>query len=124
MHWLYENDSGLEQPYDTSFSSLIDAYTFKANINDSLFRQINLIRKIGNTGAHGKKVSSDSVLISVKALHAFSAFLAKYYGEDIYEIGVFDEALVSTGDEEKLFKQQLQLLQEKLATQEEKSKNL
>ncbi|MFT6502848.1 MAG: type I restriction enzyme R subunit [Crocinitomicaceae bacterium] len=119
VHWLYENDSDLEQPYDTSLSSLIHAYTFKANINDSLFRQINLIRKIGNTGAHGKKVSSDSALISVKALHAFSAFLAKYYGEDIYEIAVFDESLVSTGDEEKLLKQQLQLLQEKLATQEE-----
>ena len=118
VHWLYENDSDLEQPYDTSLSSLIHAYSFKANINDSLFRQINLIRKIGNTGAHGKKVSSDSALISVKALHAFAAFLAKYYGEDIYEIGVFDETIISTGEEEQLLKQQLELLQNKLEEQE------
>ena len=37
VHWLYENDADLEQPYDTSLSSLIHAYSFKANINDSLF---------------------------------------------------------------------------------------
>ena len=118
VHWLYENDSDLEQPYDTSLSSLIHAYSFKANINDSLFRQINLIRKIGNTGAHGKKVSSDSALISIKALHSFAAFLAKYYGEDIYEIGSFDETIISTGEEEQLLKQQLELLQKKLEEQE------
>lgn len=78
VQWIYEYDAELELPYDTKLSSLIHEYQFKANIGDQLFRQINLIRKIGNSGAHGKMVRSDSALIAIKALHSFSAFLAKY----------------------------------------------
>ena len=60
VHWLYENDSDLDRPYDTSLSSLIHDYSFKANINEKLFKEINIIRKIGNDGAHGKKISANS----------------------------------------------------------------
>lgn len=100
VHWLYENDSDLERPYDTSLSSLIHAYSFKANINEKIFREINIIRKIGNDGAHGKKISESSSLISIKYLHSFAAFLAKYYGSDVYTIGLFDESLLSIENKE------------------------
>jgi type I restriction enzyme R subunit len=119
VHWIYEYDSDLELPYDTKLSSLIHEYQFKANIGDALFRQVNLIRKIGNSGAHGKTVSAASALIAIKALHSFSAFLAKYYGEDIYTIELFDETLLKKEDEEKLLKQQLELLQQQLEKQED-----
>lgn len=118
VHWLYENDSDLEQPYDTSLSSLIHAYSFKSNINDQLFREINLIRKIGNSGAHGKMVKADSALIAIKALHSFAVFLTKYYGEDLYTIEPFDESVLKTGEEEQLLKRQLELLQQQLEEQE------
>ena len=119
VHWIYEYDSDLTLPYDTKLSSLIHEYQFKANIGDALFRQVNLIRKIGNSGAHGKTVRADSALIAIKALHSFAAFLAKYYGEDIYTIDLFDESLLQKEDEEKLLKQQLEILQQKLEQQED-----
>lgn len=119
VHWIYECDSDLELPYDTKLSSLIHEYQFKANVGDQLFRQINLIRKIGNSGAHGKTVRADSALIAIKALHSFAAFLAKYYGEDIYTIELFDETLLKKEGEEKLLKQQLELLQQQLEKQED-----
>lgn len=122
VHWLYEHDSDLEQPYDTSLSSLIHAYSFKSNINEQLFREINLVRKIGNTGAHGKKVSEQSALIAIKALHSFSAFLAKYYGEDIYTIGAFDESLLIKEDPKASLQQQLEQLQQQLEAQEKQFK--
>jgi len=119
VQWIYEYDSELELPYDTKLSSLIHGYQFKANIGDQLFRQVNLIRKIGNTGAHGKTVRASSALISIKALHAFAAFLAKYYCEDSYEIDRFDESVLKKEDEEQLLKQQLEQLQKQLEEQED-----
>ena len=119
VHWIYENDSNLELPYDTKLSSLIHEYEFSANIGDALFRQINLIRKIGNSGAHGKKVSAYSATIAIKALHSFAAYLSQYYGEEIHTIDLFDESLLKQESEEKLLKQQLELLQKQLETQED-----
>ena len=117
VHWLYENDSDLEMPYDTSLSALIHTYSFKSNINERLFREINIVRKIGNSAAHGDRVSENSALISIKAMHSFAAFLAKYYGEFKYEITAFDEALLVSGDTEQLLKQQLELLRQQLEQQ-------
>lgn len=127
VHWLYEHDSDLEKTYDTSLSSLIHAYSFRANINEQLFREINLIRKIGNTGAHGKRVTEQSALICIKALHSFAAFLAKYYGENVYNIQGFDEAALQVKEsiqieatlETDSLKQQLEALQKQLQQQED-----
>ncbi|MCJ8288456.1 MAG: DEAD/DEAH box helicase family protein [Crocinitomicaceae bacterium] len=118
VHWIYEYDSVLELPYDTKLSSLIHGYEFKENIGERLFREINLVRKIGNPAAHGGKTSANSALIAVKALHSFAAYLLKYYGEQKFQIETFDESLLKTGEEEKLLKRQLELLQEKLEKQE------
>lgn len=118
VHWIYEHDSDLSMPYDTKLSSLVHQYSFKSNIGESLFRQLEIIRKIGNPAAHGGRTSASSALIAVKALHAFAAYLAKYYGEYIYSIEAFDESILKTEGEEQLLKRQLELLQEKLEVQE------
>lgn len=118
VHWLYENDSDLERPYDVSLNSLIHAQSFRDNLSPQLFREVNLVRKIGNNGAHGEKVSKDESLAAVKCLHSFSAFLAKFYGEEIYTIDVFDETLLPTGEEEQILKQQVELLRSQLEQQE------
>lgn len=121
VQWMYEHDSDLEQPYDTSLSSLIHAYSFKANINEKLFKEINLIRKIGNDAAYGKKISASSSLLTVKYLHSFAAFLAKYYGEDVYTIGLFVESLLPKESPETLIqnsKAELEELKKRLEEQE------
>jgi type I restriction enzyme R subunit len=122
VHWLYENDADLVLPYDKSLSSLIHDYSFKANINERIFREINLIRKIGNSAAHGGKVSESSSMITIKALHTFAVFLARYYGEFKYEINAFDESQLTTGDEEKILKQQVDLMRKQLEEQAERFK--
>lgn len=121
VHWLYENDADLEQPYDTSLSSLIHVYSFKAMISEKLFKEINIIRKIGNDAAHGKKVSASSSLLAVKYLHGFAAFLATYYGEGSYSIALFDEGLLqkTTKEEEsKNLKAELEALKAQIENQE------
>lgn len=118
VQWMYECDAGLELPYDTKLTSLIHSYDFKSTIGEYLFQQINLVRKIGNPAAHGGKTSTSSALIAVKALHSFAAYLAKSYGTSDYQIDRFDETLLKTGEEERLMKRQLELLQAKLEKQE------
>jgi type I restriction enzyme, R subunit len=118
VHWLFENDSDLERPYDVSLNSLIHAQSFRDNLSPQLFREVNLVRKIGNNGAHGEKISKDEALAAVKCLHSFSAFLAKYYGDEQYEIALFDEGILNSGEEEQILKLQLELLRTKLEEQE------
>ena len=121
VHWMYENDGGLDSPYDTSLSSLIHAYSFKATINEKLFKEINIIRKIGNDAAHGKKISVSSSLLAVKYLHGFSAFLANYYGEATSIIALFDEKLLQQevkADESQQLKAELEVLKAQLQQQE------
>lgn len=122
VHWLYENDKDLEKPYDVSFNALIFAQCFRENMSAQLHRELNLIRKIGNNAAHGEKISKDEALATVKYLHRFAAFLAKYYGEDVHEIQTFNEEILPSGEEEQLLKQQLEILKTKLEEQETKFK--
>src|ERR1039458_5119145 len=52
VRWMYENDSDLVLPYDTSLSSLIHDQGFKNVVAPVQFNQINLIRKLGNAAVH------------------------------------------------------------------------
>ena len=120
VHWLYENDSSLIKPYDTALATLMHSYEFKTLVEERVLREIHIIRKIGNDAAHGvKKINAHDALISIKCLHTFSTFLAKYYGDDIPETKVFNEDFLQTGEEEQLLKRQLEIAQEKLIRQEE-----
>lgn len=117
VHWMYENDSELFRPYDVSLSSLIHEYSFKDKLSAQLFREINIIRKIGNMAAHGDKISKDESLTAVKCLHSFAAYLTKCYSESSYSFQSFDESLVPTGEEVQLLKLKLDALIAQLDTQ-------
>lgn len=119
IHWLYENDASLQTPYDTSLATLMHTYEFKSLIGERIFRELNIVRKTGNTAAHGKKVSAHESLLSLKYLHAFAAFLAKFYSREIPVISPFKEEILKTGEEEKLLKRQLEIALEKVKKQEE-----
>ena len=122
MHWMYENDGGLELPYDTSLSALIHDYSFKAIINEKVFKEINIIRKIGNDGAHGKRIGATSSLLTIKYLHSFAAFLAKFYGSEKYTIELFNETYLEQireqeQEESKQLKGEIEILKAQLAEQ-------
>ena len=82
VQWLYDNDEELEWPYDTKLSSLIHEQCFREIIKPTIFREINLIRLTGNNAAHGKSITHDQSIASIKNLFRFLSFLGLYYSED------------------------------------------
>lgn len=114
MHWLYDNDVDLEWPYDTKLSSLIHAQCFREIIKPSMFREINLIRLTGNAGAHGKSISHDQSIASIKNLFRFLSFLGLYYSEEDIDIPTFTMGLIPDGNEHKATLKELQSLEQQL----------
>ncbi len=94
INWLYDHDAKLERPWRSDLSTLMHEHAFRTLFNPTLFGELNLIRKTGNLAAHGKKVSQQDALASLKYLFRFLRFLAIYYGESSPPAQVFDEALI------------------------------
>lgn len=114
VHWLYDNDDDLEEPYDNNLSSLLHEPCFKNIINAKMFGELNLIRKTGNNGAHGKNVKQYEALLSLKALFRFVSFLSRAYSETDPTIPPFDEKLIPTGKEQDKSKRELEKITESL----------
>lgn len=102
VHWLYANDPDLEEPYDTKLASLTHEQCFKDILKPSMFREINLIRLLGNNAAHGKTIRQEDALVSIKNLFRFLSFLAIYYAEVEPDIPPFNEEIIPTGNEKEL----------------------
>ncbi|NCU04755.1 MAG: DEAD/DEAH box helicase family protein [Chitinophagaceae bacterium] len=113
VKWLYDHDEDLEIPADTTLNSLMHEQSFKDLIPLTLFRNINLIRKIGNNAAHGPQSTDrrDS-LASLKILHDFSLWVVRLYSRTQTPVLTFDDGLLQDGDTVERTKQQLQQLQE------------
>jgi type I restriction enzyme R subunit len=94
INWLYDHDAKLVRPWRPDLSTLMHEHEFRALFNATLFAELNLIRKTGNIAAHGKKVSQQDALASLKYLFRFLRFLAIYYGEQTPPSQLFDEALI------------------------------
>ncbi|GAA4801833.1 DEAD/DEAH box helicase family protein [Litoribaculum gwangyangense] len=120
MHWLYDNDVDLEWPYDTKLSSLIHAQCFRDIIKPSMFREINLIRLNGNAGAHGKAITHDQSIASIKNLFRFLSFLGLYYSEEEIKIPTFNMGLIPDGNKHKTTLKELQILEQQLLQKREK----
>ncbi len=118
--WLYENDSDLTLPYDTKLSSLIHEQCFRDILNKSMFQEINLIRLNGNNAAHGKNVSQNESLVSLKCLFRFLSFLSRYYSEENPVIPAFDESLIPDEKGKDKTLRELKAITDELAGQTEK----
>ena len=119
VNWLYTHDADLHYPYDRKLAALIHEQCFRDILKPSLFREINLIRTLGNNAAHGNTVKPDEALIAVKNLFRFLSFLAIYYAEEEPAIPPFNESLIPTGEEEKEKAEKLRELEARLAQQNE-----
>jgi type I restriction enzyme, R subunit len=122
VQWLYQNDEELESPYDTKLSSLIHEQCFIEIIKPSMFREVNLIRLNGNAAAHGKSISHDQSLASIKNLFRFLSFLGVYYSEEDINIPAFSMQQIPDGNEQKETLKTLQLLEQQLDNRREKDK--
>lgn len=122
INWLYDNDPDLVSPYDTTLSSLIHAQCFKDILKPSMFREVNLIRKIGNNAAHGHNIKQEESLVVIKNLYRFLGFLALYYAEEEPTILPFDESKIPSGKEESINRDQLNILEKQLDLKNEASR--
>lgn len=120
VHWLYENDVELEWPYDTKLSSLIHEQCFREIIKPSMFQEINLIRLTGNNAAHGKTITHDQSIASIKNLFRFLSFLAVYYSEEEVKPPIFNMGLIPDGNEQKETLKELQQLERQLDLRRQK----
>jgi type I restriction enzyme, R subunit len=123
VNWLYTNDSDLEKPYDTRLASLMHQQCFKDILRPAIFREINVIRLVGNNAAHGKQVTQNEALISIKNLFRFTHFLVVIYSESpVPKIPEFNQAFIPDGKEAEKSKQELQKLVDELSKQKEQAK--
>ena len=123
VQWLYQNDVELEWPYDRKLSSLIHAQSFREIIKpSSIFREIDLVRLNGNAAAHGKSITQDQSIASIKNLFRFLSFLGVYYSEEDIDVPAFNMQLIPDGNEQKETLKTLQLLEQQLNNRREKDK--
>jgi type I restriction enzyme R subunit len=122
INWLYQNDEELTYPYDTKLSALIYEQCFREILKPSMLEEINLIRLTGNNAAHGKIVSHDQSIASIKYLFRFLSFLAVYYGEESISAPTFTMGLIPDGNEQKETLKTLQQLEQQLDDRIEEDK--
>lgn len=126
INWLYENDAKLTRPWRTDLSTLMHEHEFRSMFNQTLFGELNLVRKTGNLAAHGNKVNQQDALASLKYLFRFMRHLAIYYGKNTPEQQVFDEKLIplpeSPATLDGVSAEDIKALIEKLASKNKESR--
>jgi len=75
VNWLYDHDKSLNRPWRADLSTLLHEQCFREQFPQSLFREINLVRKTGNAAAHGSKIKAGDSLASLKYLFRFMLYL-------------------------------------------------
>lgn len=124
IRWVYEHDSDLELPYDTSLSSLLHDEKFKALVKDK-FQYLNLIRKLGNTAVHTKaRIQENEALYVVKLLYGFTSWVVRVYSQKKPEIPVFDESLIPRETGKDKTKEELKNLELKFHEQQTELKKV
>lgn len=109
IKWLYQNDSYLNLPYDTTLNSLIHEKTFKDNLEAKLFLKLRYIQKVGNQSAHGNiKISEKDALYSTQELFHFLYWVYRYYSNNEANRNlVFDVNLIPTKTKEQIENEKL-----------------
>jgi type I restriction enzyme, R subunit len=114
IRWLYENDPDLEKPWDNTLNALIHTHTFRKLIDPNMFREIDLIRRIGNSAAHGKRIGRHESLASLKNLFRMMGFVAIHYARQVPTIPTFDESLIPDNKTVEKSKSELERLVKEL----------
>ena len=95
IRWLYENDVDLEMPYDTSLNSLLHNQDLRDLLAPSLFKQVNLVRKLGNDAVHASaRVYPEQALHALQIMHGFTGWVMRVYSDSKPVIPVFDAGLI------------------------------
>ncbi|WP_158735588.1 DEAD/DEAH box helicase family protein [Alteribacillus sp. YIM 98480] len=109
VHWLYANDDYLQKPERSDLYTLMYERTFRENLTPSLFKPIDLIRRLGNQAVHSdQKVTKKESLTVFENLFQFIYWLQRYYSESPQKKVAFNPQLIPT-DKTKTDKSALEL---------------
>jgi type I restriction enzyme R subunit len=87
IRWLYQNDADLEEPYDTSLNSLLHNQDLRDLLAPSLFKQVNLVRKLGNDAVHAStRIQPEESLHALHIMHGFTTWVMRVYSEERIEV--------------------------------------
>jgi type I restriction enzyme, R subunit len=82
INWLYANDDYLKKPERDDLYNLMYEQTFRENLTPSLFKPIDLIRRLGNVAVHSEqKVSKNDSFSTFENLFHFLNWLQRYYSD-------------------------------------------
>ncbi len=110
--WLYDNDSELTLPADTSLSVLMHEKSFTEVLPPTLVRNLHLLRRTGNLAAHSNTpVTGQDSLLALRILFDLSQWVVRLYSRSHTPTTAFDEALLPTGDPVKRSRKELEALQ-------------
>jgi type I restriction enzyme, R subunit len=95
IRWLYENDADLEEPYDTSLNSLLHNQDLRDLLAPSLFKQVNLVRKLGNDAVHASsRIHPEEALHVLNIMHGFTSWVMRVYSEERINVPAFDASII------------------------------
>ena len=114
VRWLYENDVDLELPgFDNSLNTLMYDQGFKDLLAPNLFKQANLVRKLGNDAVHTNlKVKPTEALHVLKIMHGLAGWVIRLYSGTKVVVAPFDETIVPTVSDVTKTKKELKALEE------------
>ncbi|MCB0768576.1 MAG: DUF4145 domain-containing protein, partial [Flavobacteriales bacterium] len=92
VRWMFENDGAFEYPYDRQLSALMNADSFRREVPPALHRELHLIRKVGNSAAHDKRIVVTQSVASIQYLFRFLKWFGRLYSVGDLEVPPFDEA--------------------------------
>jgi len=125
VRWMYEHDSDLVLPYDTTLNTLMHEQAFKNIVAPNQFNQINQIRKLGNVAVHTTaKIKPQEALHTLQLLHGFVGWVVQMYGEEKVNPGKFDESLLPKEKANDKRKDELQQLEKNYHEQQSKLQKL
>lgn len=82
IKWMYSVDKSLEMPYQDNLMSLMSTEDFHDLVDDTLWKRLNLIRKIGNRAAHnGRKITEDEAILCLQNLFIFMDYVSYCYSD-------------------------------------------
>ncbi len=94
VKWMYSVDRDLVLPWDQTLVVLMGTDEFRDIVGLDLWRRLELIRKKGNSAAHGgNKISADMAALCLENLYIYLDFIACCYGKE-YEEREFDRELL------------------------------
>lgn len=96
IKWMYSVDQSLIRPYQDNSCSLMHTEEFRDIVDDTLWKRLDFIRRMGNNAAHtGKKATFDQASLCLQNLFIFLDFIAYCYADN-YEEHHYDAALLET----------------------------